>query len=159
MHENPDYNLSGTYCQNFTKYFIDAISPGALRPETIKTILERFISPVKVPPSLVSASWGFGSYLNSSENPLSPLPSPLADQFPFHSTSTSYETPLHGSSSEIFANGFQFEMTISKMLHRKRSNSWFQVLSIWKSDEACVMGFTYVYIHSKIQVSPSRDPY
>ena len=106
VHENPDYSQSGTYCQNFTKYLIDAISPGALRPETIKTILERFISPVKVPPSLVSASWGFGSYLNSSENALSPLPSPLTEQFPLHSPGTSYETPLHGSSSVIFADRF-----------------------------------------------------
>jgi hypothetical protein len=98
MREKPDYNKLDRDCQTFIKYLIDAISSGSLRQDMIKTILDRFVSPVKVPPSLVTASWGFGSYLNPSENLFSPLPSPIADHFPFHSPGASYETPLHGSS-------------------------------------------------------------
>jgi hypothetical protein len=102
MREKPDYNKLDRDCQTFIKYLIDAISPGGLRPDMIKTILERFVSPVKVPPSLVTASWGFGSYLSPLENPFSPLPSPVADHFPFHSPGASYETPLHGSSCKRY---------------------------------------------------------
>lgn len=99
IEEKPGYNLFENNCQNFTKYLVDAISPGSFRTEMVKTILDRFIAgdtPAKLPSYMVSASLGFGFFFNVSENTISPIPSPMTEHFPFHSPGSRFESPLQG---------------------------------------------------------------
>ena len=99
IEEKPGYNLFENNCQNFTKYLVDAISPGSFRTEMVKTILDRFIAsdtPAKLPSHMVSASLGFGFFFNVSENTISPIPSPMTEHFPFHSPGSRFESPLQG---------------------------------------------------------------
>lgn len=39
--ERPDYRLFENNCQNFAKYLLEVVCPGAARPETIQSVLIR----------------------------------------------------------------------------------------------------------------------
>jgi hypothetical protein len=47
--DKPDYELFENNCQNFSKYLVDAISPGSFCVDTIKDMLDRWLDPAVIP--------------------------------------------------------------------------------------------------------------
>jgi hypothetical protein len=74
--EKPDYELLENNCQNFSKYLVDAISPGSFCVETIKDMLDQWLDlagnppgrlPGTYPNSVFTSSTETGTYFTASE--------------------------------------------------------------------------------------------
>lgn len=74
--DRPDYELFENNCQNFSKYLVDAISPGSFCVETIKDMLDQWLDlpvtppgqlPGTYPKSVFNSFTETGTYFTASE--------------------------------------------------------------------------------------------